>query len=66
MTKQQENTDRQVEVLNFVRGDSTATIATTDNQVVTQETETKKHPSLARAIAYLEAKGYVIDAWYDR
>lgn len=51
-----------VEVLSFVRGDNLATIATNGERHVSQEFETvKEHPTLGRAIAYLCAKGYVID-----
>lgn len=52
-----------VEVLSFRRGDNLATIATNGQRHVTQEFELcKEFPSLARAISYLEAKGYAIDA----
>lgn len=51
-----------VEVLSFRRGDNLATIATNGQRHVTQEFELcKEFPSLARAISYLEAKGYTID-----
>lgn len=50
------------EVLSFVRGDNLATIATSGTRHVSQEFQcVKEHTSLARAISYLEAKGYVID-----
>ena len=51
-----------VEVLSFRRGDNLATIATNGQRHVTQEFELcKEFPSLAKAISYLEAKGYAID-----
>lgn len=51
-----------VEVLSFRRGDNLATIATNGQRHVTQEFELcKEFPSLARAISYLESKGYNID-----
>lgn len=51
-----------VEVLSFRRGDNLATIATNGQRHVSQEFELcKEHTSLARAISYLEAKGYNID-----
>lgn len=51
-----------VEVLSFVHGDNLATIATNGMRHVSQEFEVvKEHPTLNRAIAYLEGKGYVID-----
>lgn len=51
-----------VEVLSFRRGDNLATIATNGQRHVTQEFELcKEFLSLARAISYLEAKGYAID-----
>lgn len=51
-----------VEVLSFRRGDNLATIATDGNRHVSQEFELcKEHTSLARAISYLEAKGYSVD-----
>lgn len=51
-----------VEVLAFRRGDNLATIATDGNRHVSQEFELcKEHTSLARAISYLEAKGYSVD-----
>lgn len=52
----------QVEVLSFVRGDNLATIATDGVRHVSQEFElAEDHATLVRAIAYLCAKGYVID-----
>lgn len=52
----------QVEVLSFGRGDNLATIATDGERHVSQEFEhAKEHVTLGRAIAYLCAKGYVID-----
>lgn len=52
----------QVEVLSFVRGYNLATIATDGVRHVSQEIElAKDHSTLGRAIAYLCAKGYVID-----
>lgn len=51
-----------VEVLSFRRGDNLATIATNGQRHVIQEFELcKEHTSLARAISYLESKGYNID-----
>lgn len=51
-----------VEVISFTRGDNLATIATNGMRHVSQEFEVvKEHPTLNRAIAYLEGKGYVID-----
>ena len=47
------------EVLSFKRGDNLATIATNGTRHVSQEFElVKEHSTLARAIGYLEAKGY--------
>lgn len=47
------------EVLSFRRGDNLATIATNGTRHVSQELElVKEHSTLARAIGYLEAKGY--------
>lgn len=48
------------EVLSFIRrGDNLATIATNGTRHVSQEIElVKEHSTLARAIGYLEAKGY--------
>lgn len=52
-----------VEVLSFKRGDNLATIATDGVRHVTQEFELcKEHGRLATAIAYLEGKGYQIQA----
>lgn len=52
----------QVEILSFVKGDNLATIATDGERHVSQEFElAKDHATLGRAIAYLCAKGYVID-----
>lgn len=52
-----------VEVLSFRRGDNLATIATDGARHVTQEFELcKEHGRLATAIAYLEGKGYEIQA----
>ena len=49
------------EVVSFQRGDNLATIATDGVRHVTQEIElVKEHSTLARAISYLEAKGYNI------
>lgn len=51
-----------VEVLSFTRGDNLATIATNGQRFVSQEFElVQEHMSLAKAIAYLECKGYSID-----
>lgn len=51
------------EVLSFRRGDNLATIATDGIRHVSQEFENiREHDTLPRAIAYLEAKGYRIDA----
>lgn len=56
------NEQHLVEVLSFRRGDNLATIATDGNRHVSQEFELcKEHTSLARAISYLEAKGYSVD-----
>ena len=50
------------EVLSFVKGDNLATIATNGEMHVSQEFECiKEHATLAKAIAYLEIKGYRID-----
>lgn len=47
------------EVLSFRREDNLATIATNGARHVSQEFElVKEHSTLARAIGYLEAKGY--------
>lgn len=51
-----------VEVLSFFNGDTLATIATDGRRHVSQEFElVKEHATVARAIAYLEAKGFRID-----
>lgn len=51
-----------VEVMSFTRGDNLATIATDGIRHVSQEIElVKEHPSLHKAVAYLEAKGYSVD-----
>lgn len=56
------NEQHLVEVLSFRRGDNLATIATNGLRHVSQEFELcKEHTSLARAISYLEAKGYSVD-----
>lgn len=50
-----------VEVLSFRHGDNLATIATDGTRHVSQELElSKDHATLAKAISYLEAKGYCI------
>ena len=50
------------EFLSFRRGDNLATVVTDGTTHRTYELElTRKHSSLHRAIAYLEAKGYVIE-----
>lgn len=51
------------EVLSFRRGDNLATIATDGQRHVTQEFEIcKEFDRLSKAISYLVAKGYSIDA----
>lgn len=60
-------TERRVELLFFMKGDREATIATDGLRSVTQENMatgplTKDFATLPRAIAYLEARGYSIDA----
>ena len=56
------NQQHLVEVLSFRRGDNLATIATNGQRHVSQEFELcKEFTSLARAISYLESKGYTID-----
>lgn len=60
-------TGRRVELLFFMKGDREATIATDGLRNVTQENTatgplTKDFATLPRAIAYLEAHGYSIDA----
>lgn len=55
-----------VEVLTFRRGIDVATIVTDGEQTRTFERDDNRpHPTLARAIGYLEAKGYSIqiDEW---
>lgn len=50
------------EILSFRRGDNLATVVTDGITHRTYELElTRKHGSLNRAIAYLEAKGYSIE-----
>lgn len=56
-------TKHPVEVLFFRRGDELATIATDGKRHVTQEQEiVKEHEKLSKAISYLAARGYSIDA----
>lgn len=55
-----------VEVLTFRRGIDVATIVTDGEQTRTFERDDNRpHPTLAKAIGYLEAKGYLIqiDEW---
>lgn len=50
-----------VEVISFVNGDNLATIASDGVRHVTQEFSLcKEFPTLKKAIAYLEAKGFRI------
>ena len=50
-----------VEVLTFRRGIDVATVVTDGDQTRTFERDCNKaHPTLSRAISYLEAKGYQI------
>lgn len=54
--------NNQAELLVFRRGDVTASIATNLTRNVTQiDTTCVEHPTLIRAIAYLEARGFKID-----
>lgn len=49
------------EVIRFVHTDGrTASVASNGMRHVSQETETKEHPTLEAAICHLEAKGYHI------
>lgn len=49
------------EVISFVHTDGhTASVASNGMRHVTQETETREHPTLEAAISHLEAKGYHI------
>lgn len=51
----------EVEVLSFMNGSVPATIVTDGERHKSFEYEASKdHASLTRAIAYLEAKGYII------
>ena len=59
-------TSKPVEVLTFRRGIDVATIVTDGEQTRTFERDDNRaHPTLAKAIGYLEAKGYSIqiDEW---
>ncbi len=61
--EKQEQDSHPVEVLSFRRGNRLATIATDGRRHVSQEVEEpKEHDTLGNAIAYLECKGYRIDA----
>lgn len=54
--------NNQAESLVFRRGDVTASIATNLTRNVTQiGTTCVEHPTLIRAISYLEARGFKID-----
>ena len=56
-----ENKQYAVEVLSFMKGDQLATIVTDGLRFMSFEFEVNKdHESLARAIAYLESRGYSI------
>lgn len=51
----------EVEVLSFVRGENQATVVTDGERHKSFEFECNRdHPSLQRAISYLESKGYSI------
>lgn len=51
----------EVQVLSFVRGENQATVVTDGERHKSFEFECcQDHPSLNRAIAYLESKGYSI------
>lgn len=53
--------EKPVEVLSFRRGIDVATVVTDGDQTRTFERDCNKaHPTLAKAISYLEAKGYLI------
>lgn len=57
----------EVEVLSFIRGENQATVVTDGERHKSFEFEcSQDHPSLHRAIAYLESKGYriVTDAFW--
>ena len=54
--------DHLVEVLSFVNGDITATIATDGKRHVSQIiAQAKEHRTLSAAISYLEAQGFSIE-----
>lgn len=55
------NSQHEVQVLSFVRGENLATVVTDGVRHKSFEFECNQdHPSLHRAIAYLESKGYSI------
>lgn len=55
------NSQREVQVLSFMNGNRPATIVTDGERTKSFEYEVAMdHPSLHRAIAYLEARGYSI------
>ena len=55
------NSQHEVQVLSFVRGENQATVVTDGERHKSFEFEcSQDHPSLHRAIAYLESKGYSI------
>ena len=66
MSSHKEIQEHAVEVLTFRRGIDVATVVTDGEQTRTFERDDNRpHPTLARAIGYLEAKGYSIqiDEW---
>lgn len=61
MSSQMKPQEKPVEVLSFRRGIDVATVVTDGDQTRTFERDCNKaHPTLAKAISYLEAKGYLI------
>lgn len=55
------NVQHEVQVISFVRGENSATVVTDGERHKSFEFEcSQDHPSLHRAIAYLESKGYRI------
>lgn len=61
MSSQKKIQEHVVEVLIFRRGIDVATVVTDGEHTRTFERDCNKaHPTLAKAISYLEAKGYLI------
>lgn len=60
------NATHTTEVLSFTHGDNLATVVTDGLRHMSYELEMRvQHPTLTRAIAYLESKGYELttDDW---